>query len=351
MAKTVSSAGLADFVVTGKPTQVFENDQTSKRQASESKARLDAKLAATDSGTPETPPPAAETKPEEGAKPATETPKPETHEDPDDLKGIPLSEAAQKRLDKWLAKRTAMTKTAQEEAKAAKESAEESERFAETVFNEREQWRKRAEEAEGKLTAAQPKPEPPKKPTTADFTDDKGVFKAIEYAEALAAWSAREAIEKKAQEEADARKKEAEERFNAEVRGRIDAAKAKYPDWDKKVTSSEVTLQNECLAFIARSPHGMDLAYYLADNVEEAKRIRAMDPYLAVAECGQLAKRFEKAPEPAKTPEADVPRGAPAPITPISTSGTGTIQVDPAKMDFKQLRAWHKERRRNGMER
>src|SRR6185312_4915514 len=197
MAKTVSSAGLADFIATGKPTQVFENDQTSKRQAEASKTKLDAKLAVVDSPAPEAPKPAeaaAETKtapaPSEGATKA------ETHEESDDLKGIPLSEAAQKRLDKWLAKRTAMTKTAQEEARAAKEEAAESERFAQTLFSEREQWRRRAEEAEKRTGAPPPTaPESPKRPETKDFLDDKGQFKAIEYAEALAAWSAKNALE------------------------------------------------------------------------------------------------------------------------------------------------------------
>lgn len=364
MAKTVSSAGLADFISTGKPTQVFENDQTSRRQAEAAKAKLDAKLAVVDSGTqkpPETPPAQAGAKAEEGAKsadnalPAATEGKTEPHEEADDLKGIPLSEAAQKRLDKWLAKRTAMTKTAQEEAKAARNEAAESERFSETLFNEREEWRKRAEAAEQRAGAAQPKPaEPPKKPEPKDFTDDKGQFKAIEYAEALASWSATQALEKRDREAAEDRKKEETERFNAEVRSRIEAATQKYPDWQKKVTGSEVTLQNECLAFIARSPQGMDLAYYLADNIEEAKRIRALDPYLAVAELGVMAGRFKKTAEPpassAAAPKAETP-AAPAPITPISTSGAGSVVIDPAKMSFKQLREWHRERRKAGVER
>src|SRR6185437_6608152 len=223
-----------------------------------------------DAGAPKVngaPPPAEG---EKAAAAAQETPpaaKTETHEEPDDLKGIPLSDAAQKRLDKWLAKRTAMTKSAQEEAATAKREAEESERFAETLFNEREQWRKRAEEAEKRPgAAAATPPEPPKKPETKDFLDDKGQFKAIEYAEALAAWSAKNALDedRKAQ---DAKRAAAEkEAADAAVRAKIAAAQAKYPDWEQKVTGSDVTLQNECLHFMAESEHGMDIAYYLADN-------------------------------------------------------------------------------------
>jgi hypothetical protein len=361
MAKTVSSAGLADFIQTGKPTQVFENDQTSKRQAEAAKAKLETKLAIVDSPAPEgagAAKPNGATPPADGEKaaaPAETAPaaKTEAHEEPDDLKGIPLSEAAQKRLDKWLAKRTAMTKTAQEEAAAAKKEAEESERFAETLFNEREQWRKRAEEAEKRTGTPPAAPEPPKRPETKDFLDDKGQFKAIEYAEALAAWSAKNALEedRKAQ---DAKRAAAEkEAADAAVRAKIAAAQAKYPDWEQKVTGSDITLQNECLHFMAESEHGMDIAYYLADNPKEAARIRAMRPLVAVAELGKLQMRFEKAAEPpVTTPPAKVETsGAPPPITPISTSGSGSVVVDPAKMNFKQLREWHKERRKAGLER
>ena len=40
------------------------------------------------------------------------------------------------------------------------------------------------------------------------------------------------------------------------------------------------------------------------------------------------------------------PKGAPPPITPISTSGTGSINVDPAKMSYKELRQYERERNR-----
>ena len=350
MAKTVSSAGLADFIATGKPTEVFSNDQTLRKQEARTKLEIAPKP-------PETP--AADSKPIEpvaGAapKPSEVAPeaKTEAHDEPDDLKGIPLSEAAQKRLDKWLAKRTATTKNAQEEAAAARKEAEDSERFAETLFNEREQWRKRAEEAE-KRTGAEPAKaaEPPKKPVPADFTDEKGQFKAIEYAEALASWSATEALNKREKETAEKEKQAETERFNSEVKARIDAAQAKYPDWEKKVTGSDITMQNECLHFMAESEHGMDIAYYLADNPKEAARIRAMRPLVAVAELGKLQTRFEKAAEPAAAAPALPAGGAPPPITPISTSGATSVVVDPAKMNFKQLREWHKERRKAGIER
>ena len=39
--------------------------------------------------------------------------------------------------------------------------------------------------------------------------------------------------------------------------------------------------------------------------------------------------------------------GAPPPITPISAQGSGTVVTDPSKMDFKQLRAYEREKQRS----
>lgn len=349
MAKTVSSAGLADFIATGKPTQVYENDQTSKRHSTEAKAKL-AVVEPIKPAEPAGKEPASttETKAAPDAPATAKTEPEDTGLEPEDHD---LAERAQKRISK---KHREM-KTAQEEAAAAREEALENERFAETLFKEREEWRKRAEEAEKRVpAAAKPEEKPAGRPDPKDFMDDKGQFKGIEYAEALAEWSAIQAIEKDRKTQAEERAKAEKERADAAVRERIAAATQKYPDWEKKVTGSNITLQNECLQFIGRSPQGMDIAYFLADNPKEAERIRALDPYLAVGELGKLQTRFEKPAEPTKAetkPEAPTTSSAPAPITPISTSGAGSVVVDPAKMNFRQLREWHRERRKAGLER
>lgn len=349
MAKVVTSQGLQDFVSTGKPTEVIANDQTSRTQA---KLTLAKKLEAVDSPTekpPETAKPAEE-KPKEGAVEAEDNGlEPEDHD---------LAERAKKRIGK---KHYEMKK-AQEEAAKAKADLDASDRFAETLFNERESWKRRAEEAERKAGEGNSKPKEPEKtltkPDPQHYTDDKGNFRAIEYAEALAEYSAKKAVEdeRKAQkEEADQRAKESAERA---TKARIEKATTKYPDWEKVVSTSDIQIQNECLRFMAESEYGPDIAYHLAKHPKDAERIRSMSPYLAVAELGKLQTQFEKPADPpaqaaSKTVEPPVTRqsGAPPPITPIDTSGAGSIQLDPAKMDFKQLRAYHRERRKSGQER
>ena len=75
--------------------------------------------------------------------------------------------------------------------------------------------------------------------------------------------------------------------------------------------------------------------------------ITKLSPIKAIAAIGKLETQWEKKAEPAKVETPVIPKaGAPAPIKPLA-AGTGTIQVDPSKMDFKQLRAYEAERRRN----
>jgi hypothetical protein len=50
---------------------------------------------------------------------------------------------------------------------------------------------------------------------------------------------------------------------------------------------------------------------------------------------------------PAVVPKTPERGGAPPPITPISSQGSGTVVTDPSKMDFKQLRAYERDKQRS----
>ena len=119
------------------------------------------------------------------------------------------------------------------------------------------------------------------------------------------------------------------------------------------VQKSPVQLDNVGLRFIAKSEYGTDIAYHLAKHSEVAEAINGLgDPDLILAAMGELQTTFKKPAskvEPEKVPAASKTverQGAPAPITPIQLSGSNPPPVDPAKMDFKQLRAYEKERAR-----
>jgi hypothetical protein len=338
MAKLVSSAGLQDFIATGKPTEVIAKEPP--------KPLTVVPKPAEGTAPPPEAPKAAET-PKEGEKepPKVETPteglEPEDHD---------LPERARKRIGK---KHYEMMK--------AREEAAEAERFAEIQFNERRQLEQRLAQTEAERDQLKktvtPAPEAPKKPTVDQFKNDQGQIDAIAYAEALAAYSAQQAVEKDRQEQAEAAKAAAKQAKDAAFAERIQKAREKYPDWQETVAATPVRLQTEALTYIAESEYGADLAYYLADpkQRELADRIAAMSPFKAIAELGRLETRFEKpangaaektnaVPPPAasKTVERE---GAPAPITPLPSS-SATINTDPAKMSFKELRAYERERAR-----
>ena len=353
MAKIVTSQGLQDFVASGKPTETISGDKTASQAAKE---RLNAKLAASDKPEmkAETPP-----APSPGETPSTETPpapEPEAELDEDEKK---FAKDIQKKIFKQIAKR----KQAEAETKTAREEAAEAERFAEQLFNEREQWKRKADELEKAVprgTKEVPKEPELVKPNPEDkkFYDAEGKFKVWEYSSELADFAAKKALadDRKQQQEArDKQQKEARERADAaaaeEFKKRLEKATEKRPDFMAVIESTPVILQNECLQYIARSVNGTELAYFLAlpKNQERAEKIKGLSPYEGIAALRDLEIELglakSAAPTAAATPkEAEPARSPPAPITPIATNGAGTTQLDPAKMSFRELRQYERER-------
>lgn len=335
MAKVVTSEGLQDYISTGKPTETFENPRK----------KLAEKISVVDAPKPAEP--AKDAPPPPEPPPATE----DTGLEPEDHD---LAERARKRISK---KHYEMTK-AQKEATEAKAALEESERFAEMLFNEREQLRKKTAALES-APPAKPKEEakPPEAPKREAFVSADGQsFDWDGYEKARDEYAAQKALTDAKKAADEERSKAAQAAAEASMKARIAAATLKYPDWERVVTTSAVTLPNEALRFLGESEYGMDIAYLLANDVKQAEKIRTLSPALAIAALGKLETQFEKPAPPSASaaPEA-VPTkttGAPAPITPISTSGTGNAATtDPSKMDFKQLRQWHKDRKKAGIER
>lgn len=363
MAKVVTSQGLQDFVSTAQPTETFTGDAT--QRAAQAKLALAKKLEAVDSPASEPPKP---DKPSNVVELSAKEPeaKGDTKTELDDgleAEDHDLADRAKKRIGK---KHYEMKK-AQEEAKKAREEAEADQRLAENLFNEREMYKRRAEELEKQVQQTKPK-EPPapelKEPQENDpkYWDANKNFKLKEFVKDSLAFeneSARQKAQAERAREQEIARQKTQEATEAAMRERIAKAGQKYSDWNEVVSKSEVRfrggegLENPSLRFLAKSEYGTDIAYFLAKNPKVAERIGELDPDLAVAELGKLQTQFEKpADKPAEAasktvePAAPAAKGAPAPITPISTSGAGSIQLDPAKMSFKELRAYERERAR-----
>ena len=187
------------------------------------------------------------------------------------------------------------------------------------------------------------------KPDPEKFKDEQGQFKAFEYAEALAAYAATEAVAKdRAKQEQDRRAAQAAESEKV-ARGRVDEARKRHADYDRVMESTPVNTHPQVLQYLTASENIGELAYYLAKNPDFVERINKMHPFEAIAEIGRLEPTLGKPRAPATIadpPPAPKASGAPPPITPLQTSSAGTVQTDPSKMSFRELRDYERTRKR-----
>lgn len=325
MGKVITGAGMREFIESGKH-ETIKNDP--KPKANEPAPALEVKKEM----------PVVDVKAEE---------KPDYKDDDADTQAeIDKSE----RFKKLIGKKHYEMKKAQAEAESA-------DRLAEEQFNRARLAEQKLAEYDAELkrlrTEAAPKEQPKaEKPDPAKFQDDKGQFKAFEYAEALAAWSADQRLaEFVAKQESDRR---AQESAIAEARARelIAKTKDKYPDYDEKIQglmAQDLKTHPQVIGYISSSDQIGDLNYYLATNPDFIKRINAMNPLKAIAAIRDVELTFEK-PAPKDEPKVpDAPKvasGAPPPITPLPNGGAVNTNTDPSKMDFRQLRDYRRAQER-----
>ena len=316
MPKVVTGAGLQEFIETGKHDVIKAGKSSSEAAPLEIKKEAPVVELSKDE-------PKAEAKPEvkedDGLEP----------EDKD------LSEIIRKKIGK---KHRAM--------KEAQEAAQDAETFAKGQYDRARLAEERAAQVERELqelrSKAAPREPELKEPDIKEFTDDKGQVIWTDYTKAVADHAAKKAVidygVRQAQDREAAEKAEAAKKFK-EKADKIDG-------FQDKLAGAQVWLPNAVLEYITESDDGPEIAVYLADNPETADRISKLRPIKAIAEIGKLVRGFNK-PEPEKTPPAVIPPergGAPPPITPISGAGVGTVNTDPSKMGFRELREYEKAR-------
>lgn len=329
MGKVVTGAGLQEFIENGTVTHV-----TNHKPKDNASAPLEVKAVA----------PIVDLKPTEPAKAPETSPTEDTNEglEPDELE---FSEQIRKKIGK---KHRAMME--------AKEAAAEAERFAEQQFNERKLAEKRADDALARAKELESKVNPPAKapelkaPDIKEFTNEQGQIDWDKYTDAKSEYAAKKAVaedrEVRAKEQQEASQRAQEAQFKA----RLNKAETKYPDFLKVVGAADVLVPNAVLQYITESEYGADLTYHLAKHPELTEKLSKLPPIKAIAEVGKLETQFENPAPKAETPPAasKTPErgGAPPPITPISATGAGTVNLDPAKMSFQELRAYERERRK-----
>jgi hypothetical protein len=116
---------------------------------------------------------------------------------------------------------------------------------------------------------------------------------------------------------------------------RIAAATAEMPDFEEVLASSDVPMTPPMQQAIMESDIGPKLAYYLANNPEEAEKIAGMSPIGAIRTLGRIEERLATAKPAVKTTDA------PPPIKPIGASAA--VSKDPSKMSDAEFAAWRKQ--------
>ncbi len=340
MAKVITSQGIQDFVQSGK-FEAVKNDPPKKKAADAPPLEVKDK-----------PPVADASKPDDKKE---EKKEPKTDHDEELTEKIRALMASDPELAEYVTKKNAAINRKHKEMREAREAADEAERFAENQYNERQLSGKRLSALEQELAElkqaapAAEKKEELKKPDPKAFYDDKGQFKAFEYAEELAAYSASKAV-------ADDRAKQAEDQRKAELaaadaiaRERVSESTKKYPDFAEVMQASDLRTHTAVLQYLSASEYIGDVSYYLAKHPDFVERINKLNPLKAIAEIGKLELTFEKPVKADDTSEESKPvktSGAPAPIKPLSSATTVNTNTDPAKMTYRELRAYERARAR-----
>lgn len=328
MGKVITGAGLSEFIQSGKVEEI--------KAAPKEKVSKEA-------------PPLEVVKPAGDATPKKEEPKEEPLTDE-------AKDEARERSDDWRAeitRKNAAINRKHREMMEAREGQREAETFAKQQWNDKRLSEERIAQLERDLTDLKAKAAPvaaekKAKPDPKAFYDDKGQFKAFEYAEELAAYSANKAVEDDRQAQATARTQAESAAAEALAKERVAQSIKKHPDYEQVLAASDLRTHNAVLAYLSGSEYIGEVSYYLAKNPEFIERINKLNPLKAIAEIGKLELTFEPKKDDTAAgdaPGAKVSQGAPPPIKSLHADAPVDINTDPAKMSFKELRAYEKMRK------
>jgi len=184
------------------------------------------------------------------------------------------------------------------------------------------------------------------KPQASQFND------AYEYAEALAEWSAEQALLRRDAEEASRKAQEAEAKKAEAWNAKLEKAKQELEDFDRIVQSSTVVVSDEIKKAILESDVGPQVLYALASDEEFATKIAQMDSVKALKEIGKLEAKFEakaeKKPKAEKIKEIVSSSKAPEPIRPLSGGKVGADILVDTNGEFHGTYAQWKAARQQG---
>lgn len=264
-------------------------------------------------------------------------------------------ESVKKESDK-----TKGNKQSEPEAEAEANTEQTTEKRSEKLNKRFDKVTQRAKEAEARSVElenrlkeyeakATPQQEPVRatiegKPQASQFND------AFEYAEALAEWSAENALKQRDAEEVQRKARKAQDKVLNNWNEKIAKAKTSMPDFDRMVQSSTTVVSDEIRDSILESDVGPQLLYFLASDENFAKKLTEMPLVKALREIGRLEARFEQEDKPkAKANKESVSRStAPSPIRPLTGGKIGNDVLIDTNGEFQGSYAqWKAARQAN----
>jgi len=199
---------------------------------------------------------------------------------------------------------------------------------AERERQAREALEARLQELESKANP-QKSDEPDPKPDPAQFND------ALEYAEALAEWTADKKMRERDQAELARKAQEEQSRMRQKFQERLEQAKKELPDYEEMIASSDVAVSQPVTDAIIESDVGPQVLYYLAENPDFARGLAEKSIMAQLRAIGRLEAKFEKTETPKVKEPVAKKSNAPAPISPLKAGG------NPADTGLDSNREFH----------
>jgi hypothetical protein len=234
----------------------------------------------------------------------------------------------------------------------------EAEEFAGDQYRERRLAEQRAERAERELVRLQAQAQPPSAteevaaPARTNFASEQ------EYQDALIDFKVDQKLKVKQAEEATARQAAQMEAIRAQASARIAAAIEAVPDFTEVTEAADIEVPPYIAGYMQESELFAELGYHFAKHPDVLERLGKLSPAKALVEVGKLETTLKPftAARPAKpnghdtsasAPAVPIKPRAPAPITPVDSSGS-QVERDPRDMTYEESkRDWERKKKVN----
>jgi hypothetical protein len=137
-------------------------------------------------------------------------------------------------------------------------------------------------------------------------------------------------------------KKESQDDSNLvieQITEKFEDARDKYADFNEKVSNTSLALTIDLLRVINESDDAGEIAYYLANNPKETKRIAELSPAKMAIEIGKIESKLSQPQTEAKLPTKKATQ-AQDPISPVGGSNSipKTIYQAGSQAEFEAMR-------------